>query len=269
MSTKGQTLLIIDPQNDFMDGYPNAALPVAGASADMKRLATYIRSNISRINQILITMDSHGTKHIAHSMMWVDRDGNHPQPFTTISLDDVQKRRWRASRKENQEACLSYVTDLNEGQKYTLTIWPPHCLIGSPGHLIEENLFQAVQEWETYRDRNSVYYTKGENWQTEHYSAVQAEIPVWGDPRTSTNEDLIHRITYPDQIVIAGEALSHCVAATIRDLIPFMRNSKKTKLSKYTILQDCTSPVPGFEQIGEDFLSEMKILGMNVITTSD
>ena len=37
MDTPRTLLLMIDPQNDFMD-VPCAALPVAGAAADMQRL---------------------------------------------------------------------------------------------------------------------------------------------------------------------------------------------------------------------------------------
>ena len=38
-------LLVIDPQNDFLD-IPGAALPVSGANADMQRLADWLMGHL-------------------------------------------------------------------------------------------------------------------------------------------------------------------------------------------------------------------------------
>jgi len=72
-------LLIIDPQNDFCD-VPAAwrpadpltgaalapALPVAGAHADMLRIADFIRAAGDALDDITITLDSHHRIDIAH-----------------------------------------------------------------------------------------------------------------------------------------------------------------------------------------------------------
>lgn len=48
-------LFIVDPQVDKQD---NGAMPVPGADADSKRLADLIIRNMSKIDDIVITMES-------------------------------------------------------------------------------------------------------------------------------------------------------------------------------------------------------------------
>lgn len=54
-----QLLLIVDPQNDFIDG----TLAVAEAEAKMKALAAYIKENAGRYQAIFVTQDSHPENH--------------------------------------------------------------------------------------------------------------------------------------------------------------------------------------------------------------
>ena len=88
-------LLIIDPQNSFMDTQ-GAELPVSGASADMKRLATLIDRVGTKLDDIHVTLDTHHLLHIAHPFMWVNSRGENPPVFTTITTADVRAGVWRA-----------------------------------------------------------------------------------------------------------------------------------------------------------------------------
>ncbi len=90
-----------------------------------------------------------------------------------------------------------------------------------------------------------------------------------------------------DKLVICGQALSHCVNYTVRDIVSYwnissatanltatadgdddekkeMRNNKNNNI---TILKDCASSVPGFEEAGEQFLKDMIAVGVNVETS--
>jgi hypothetical protein len=49
-------LLIIDPQVDF---HPGGNLAVVGANEDSARLAEFIHSNVDKIDEIFVTLDSH------------------------------------------------------------------------------------------------------------------------------------------------------------------------------------------------------------------
>jgi len=53
-------LLIIDPQNDFLD-VAGAALPVPGAQADMDRLAHWLSAHPAQVRSLTVTLDSHAS----------------------------------------------------------------------------------------------------------------------------------------------------------------------------------------------------------------
>jgi len=138
-------LLVIDPQVDFCD--PRGALYVPGAEKDMGRLAVMIRRLKSKIDDIHVTLDSHHTIHIAHPIFWKDSRGNHPPVFTNISRADVENGVWTTTVPGLYRRALEYVRKLEQNGRYELTIWNPHCLIGSPGHAggLPAVLFKACQ----------------------------------------------------------------------------------------------------------------------------
>lgn len=258
-------LLSIDPQFDFCD--PSGALYVPGAEKDMERLAKMVKRCRNDIDDIIVTLDSHRTVHIAHPLWWVDQEGNHPSPFTLIQEEDVTgpNPKFRAYNPEYQRRSIEYVKTLKENGRYVLCIWPPHCLIGSNGYKVMPSLFEALTEWEN-RFATVNWVTKGSNIFTEHYSAVQADVV---DPEdsvsTGLNTKLIESLQDADLIAIAGEASSHCVANTVRDVA---NNFGEENIKKFVYLEDTSSPVPSFEQLEKDFLDEMTGRGMQV-TTSD
>ena len=66
--------LIVDPQEDFCN-QETGTLKVNGADQDMVRLARLIEklNNDNKIDDIIVTMDSHSEVHIAHPISWVDK----------------------------------------------------------------------------------------------------------------------------------------------------------------------------------------------------
>lgn len=263
-------LLIIDPQNDFCN--PKGALYVIGANDDMDRLSRMIIRLKNKINDIHVTLDSHHLIDIAHPIFWVNSKGVHPNPFTIITEDDVKNGVWRATNPQFQKRVQDYVSALAKNSRYPLCIWPPHCLIGSWGYSVYENLYTSLLEWE--KDFAMVdYVTKGSNLWTEHYSAVQADVPDPQDPGTQLNWRLIETLQKADIILLAGEARSHCLANTVRDIA---NNFGEENIKKMVLLQDATSDVspnpPGtnlFTDMGEGFVKEMVGRGMQISTTVD
>ena len=81
-------LLVIDPQNDFLD-QTGAALPVPGACADIERTAAFITANAKRLQTVLITLDSHPEIAIERPGFWKDTHGDLVTPFTTITRQAV------------------------------------------------------------------------------------------------------------------------------------------------------------------------------------
>ena len=265
---KNIQLLLIDPQNDFCN--PSGSLYVPGAEHDIDRLAGWINKNVNKINDIHVTLDSHRKVDISHPIWWKDSAGNNPAPFTIISAADMKSGAWRTTQPSAFKRTLAYLEQLEATQRYPHVIWPEHCLIGSEGHGVAPNLFDALQTWEA-RYAMVGYVTKGSNPYTEHFSGVRAEVPDPNDPTTQINLPLINTLENADLILIAGQARSHCVANTVRDIANTFSNQDYVK--KLVLLEDCMSDVgdpPGttmFSDMGKAFVDEMVGRGMRIERT--
>lgn len=257
-------LLIVDPQNDFCD--PKGSLYVKGANEDMKRVADMINRLGSKIFDVHTTIDSHTVNHIAHGYMWVDSNGKNPPPFTLISVSDVENGVWNPASPNLRKRFLEYVRSLERNGRYVLCIWPPHCIIGSWGHGIYPELLNAINKWEINEKAWGNFVTKGSNPLTEHYSALQADVPDPADPSTQINTGLIEILKEADVLLISGEALSHCVASTITDIANAF---DPENIKKFVLLEDASSNVAGFEHLGEKFVKDMVSRGMQISTTTD
>lgn len=272
-------LLVIDPQNDFCDlpashlgidpisGTPLApALPVAGAHQDMLRLAELIRLGGAGLDDITITLDSHQRVDIAHPTFWRTGDGSAVTPFTTITAAQVRAGEFHPRCGEALSRALAYLDELEARGRYTLMIWPVHCEIGSWGHNVHANLRAAYNQWEEQRLRTVSKVTKGENPWTEHYSAVQAEVPDAEDPHTQLNAKLIAKLDRADVLLIAGEASSHCVRATTEHIVANLPSGRPERV---VLLTNCMSPVSGFAAQHDAFLAEMRARGVRLSTAAD
>ena len=288
------TLLIIDPQNDF---HPGGSLAIPTADADAERTARFIREHAHRIDRIVVTLDSHQRVHIAHGIFWVNDTGDRPPPFTLITSDDVARGKWRAADASKQRAAEEYTRKLEEKGRFTLCVWPEHCIIGSPGHNVRPSILAAINEWAESRMREVTFVWKGQNCLTEMYSALGAEVPVESDERTHLNIGLIRTLRESSRLFVCGQALSHCVNFTVRDLVasitpgpmevdhPTGPKGPKgpsgpsdptgpagplgSAAESICVLRDCTSAVPGFEDAGAAFLEDMRAKGVRIVTTRD
>lgn len=260
-------MLIIDPQNDFCD--PSGSLFVGGADKDIENLTAFVEKYDPKLKKIHVTLDTHHQLDIAHPGFWVDSDGKSPNPFTLISVEDVEQGKWRPRDPSHtmRKYALEYVKALKDNDRYMLCIWPPHCLIGTPGHNVHPMLMDALLKWEASRINGFVdFVTKGSNFKTEHYSAVRADVVDPSDPTTDINTELITTLQNADMILIAGEASSHCVANTVKDIIDEfgLDNAKKI-----TLLTDCMSAVGSFENLEKDFYDEIEKKGVAMMKSTE
>ena len=278
MKTSTQ-LLIIDPQNDFCDvpasyrpvdpltGAPIApALPVAGAHADMQRTAEFIRASGSRLDDITITLDSHHHVDIAHPTFWRQADGGPVGPFTTITAAQVRAGAFQPRDPAALPRTLAYLDELESRGRYTLMVWPVHCEIGTWGHGVHADVRAAYNEWEETQLRGVRKVTKGENPWTEHYSAIQAEVPDAADEHTQMNTAFLADLDRAGLLLIAGEASSHCVRATTEHIVANLPGGRPERI---VLLTDCMSPVGGFEAQHAEFLDEMRARGVRLMTSAE
>lgn len=258
-------LIVIDPQNDFCD--PNGALFVTGADKDMDRLSVMVDRLKDKLADIHVTLDSHQLIHIAHPIFWKNSTGAHPNPFTIITASDVRTGAWTPTKPGLYKRALAYVESLETNKRYPLCVWPPHCLIGSWGHGVQPALYKSLMAWAEKRFGSIDYVTKGSNILTEHYSAIQADVPDPTDPGTQINTNFLQTVNEADLVLLAGEAGSHCLANTGRDMVNYFPDD--SFVNKLVLLTDATSPVPGFEKNQDDFIKEMVARGMKTTTTKD
>lgn len=271
-------MIIIDPQNSFC--HPMGELYVPGADKDSEVLAKFIEKHEKSIDAIHVTLDSHNEVDIAHPIFWVNSENKHPDPFTIISKDDVLNGVWRTTNPACQKIGENYLVKLEENARYPLCIWPPHCIIGKSetktdkdgnafeycGHAIVQPISNSLTNWAKNRFKRPNFVTKGSNPFTEHYSAVRADVPDPSDPSTQLNTAFFEVLEHADRIYITGQALSHCVAETIRDTIDYLGVEHA---KKFILLVDTTSSVPGFEKLGQDFLDYLKSVGVEIVKTTD
>jgi nicotinamidase/pyrazinamidase len=260
-------LLIIDPQNDFCDlpaspgmaGTP--ALPVAGAHADMQRLAAFIHRHAAALTDITVTLDSHHRLDIAHPSFWQQGDGSPVAPFTPITAAAVNAGQFRPRQAAALNRTLAYLDALEAQGRYTLMVWPVHCEIGTWGHNVHADVHAAYNAWEDLHGRSATKLAKGSNPWTEHYSAVMAEVPDPQDDATGLNHALMASLDQADLLLIAGEASSHCVRATTEHIVQHLA---RTKPQRIVLLTDCMSPVAGFQAQHDAFLQAMQAQGVTL-----
>lgn len=265
-------LCIIDPQRDFHEG---GSLAVPGATEDSRRTAVLIDKCGQFIDEIWITLDTHTKLHIAHPCSW----HGPPPPFTVISHQDLCDGKWTPVGPPSMLAYAKWYTKRLESSpsQLKLIVWPEHCLLGSPGHAVEPVLFAAIQRWSELKRTDANIVTKGLNRYTEMYSAVAAEVPldrsaveelaslgvdlqIDNTTTAAGHSALVNSLMGNDvrRLLVCGQALSHCVNFTVRDLL---RGKNRSECSRVTLLLDACSAVTGFEREATQFVSHVLEMG--------
>lgn len=261
-------LLIIDMQVDFC--HERGALLVPGAREDIRRVIEFIFRNAERLTHITCSLDSHLPFQIFHPAWWADEQGRHPEPFTIITAADVARGAWRPLREP--EWSREYVQRLQQEAKKQLTIWPYHAAIGGVGNALDPELWSAVFWHSIARQSQPTWWTKGSIPRTEHYSILRPEIHVPGHPQGGLSSDFVDMIDEYDHALIAGEAESHCVLETVKDMVEVFQHQPE-KLARVHILRDCTSPVRhpeiDFHALAERQFAELAAKGARFIKSTE
>lgn len=260
--------LLIDAQVDFI--HEDGALSVAGAVADTRRTIEWMFRNLGKITKIYASLDSHLPNQIFSPSWWVDADGNHPQPFTLITHDEVKSGKWRALYQP--EWSLEYTERLEENAKKQLMIWSYHTLIGTSGHNITPALYEAILYHSSARQTQPEFVIKGTVPNTEHYSIFEPEVKPDGQADSLVNTALLNELASYDKIYIAGQAKSHCVLESVSSMMRYYNEQPET-IKKIHILQDAMSSVASpdidFDQLADDTFQQFAELGLKLINTTD
>jgi nicotinamidase-related amidase len=258
---KKTILLIIDPQNDFCD--PKGALYVPNAEKDISRIGDMLVQHGDKIDEIIITADDHIPYDIAHPDFWFDRVGAHPTPFTTVTLQDINDGTYTTASADDLNTATKYIEQL-EALGRTHTIWPRHCISGTWGADIDPALLTRIFDWMQGTSRRYRIVRKGWYPYSEHFGAFEAEIATPTEESTLFNAPLARTLNDYMQIFIAGEAKSHCVCNTIKQLM----DKAPELVKKLVILDDAMSPVAGCDTAADDTIAAAQKLGAKVTTTT-
>jgi nicotinamidase-related amidase len=283
------SLLLVDVQNTFC--IPEFELYVGGVSGtgavdDNRRLCRFIYRNLNVITEICPTMDTHQAMQIFHSIFLVNEKGEHPEPYTLITSEDIEQGAWLFNpelsssldidESYGQEYLRHYARKLKEGGKYDLTIWPYHAMLGGIGHALVSAVEEAIFFHGLARYSQPDFQVKGGNPFTENYSVLRPEVieDAEGEQIAQKNVKLINKLLEFDAIILGGEAKSHCVAWTINDLLNEIQVSDKKLAEKVYLLEDCSSPVviPGvvdYTEEGNAAFERFAEAGMHIVRSTD
>jgi len=299
MDQKKVCLILVDVQNTFC--IPGFELFVSGRSGvgaveDNARLTEFIYRNLASITEIVPTMDTHQAVQIFHSIFFVNDEGEHPEPYSLISVDDIENRKWKFNNKLNHSLPYStdyierhlrhYTEELKKAGKYELTIWPYHAMLGGIGHALVSSIEEAIFFHTIARFSEPHIHVKGDHPLTEHYSVLKPEVSTGpdGKPLPQRDESLFQnpassRAIYQklidnDIVIIAGQAKSHCVSWTVSDLLESANTEERNLINKIYLLEDCTSSVvvPGvidYTDQADRAFQEFSEAGMNIVRSSD
>lgn len=283
------SLLLVDVQNTFC--IPEFELYVGGTSGtgavdDNRRLCDFIYRNLDVVTEICPTMDTHQAVQIFHSIFLINDRGEHPPPYTSVTREDIEQGVWKFNSELSsdlqidtaygQEYLRHYTRKLKEGDKYDLTIWPYHAMLGGIGHALVSAVEEAIFFHSLARYSQPDFQVKGSNPLTENYSVLSPEVLAGpkGDLIAEKNVKFIQKLLNFDAVIIAGQAKSHCVAWTIEDLLNEIYVSDKKLAEKVYLLEDCSSPVviPGVidytKQANEAF-QKFYDAGMRLVRSTD
>ena len=282
-------LVAVDVQNTFC--IPGYELYVGGRSGtgavdDNRRLCEFMYRNVGLITEICPTMDTHQAMQIFHAIYLVNDKGEHPPPFTLVSVEDVEKGAWRfnpalshslrVDAEYGQRQLIHYASELKKSNKYDLTVWPYHAMLGGIGHALVPSLEEAIFFHGMARYSQPDFHVKGDNPFTEHYSVIGPEVLEGpeGKPIAGKSDKFFRKLVEFDAVLIAGQAKSHCVAWTIDDLLDQVLLKDRSLVEKVYLVEDCTSPVvvPGvidYSDQADAAFRRFADAGMHVVRSTD
>lgn len=146
-------ILIVDPQNDFING----SLGVNNAIDKMNKLVSYLEENITKYDNIIITLDWHPFNHISFK----ENGGEWPthcvqnsngaaiyQPILDILIKHKPKVTFYYKGYEHEQEAYSFLTHSSNEQNFLLSLKAnyPNCQIDICGIANEYCVLNTVKD---------------------------------------------------------------------------------------------------------------------------
>jgi nicotinamidase/pyrazinamidase len=213
---KKKILIIVDPQNDFIEG---GSLAVEGARKAMENLTKHLQARSSEYDHIYVSLDTHNPTNLGFKMNWLGSGLDKIIPGQLFPVEAIKSGEVYPRFKYTRDQDIAVVL-----KQPNFMAWPPHCIKGTPGHDIYgplENVLALLKDKVTF-------ITKGEDDARDNYSIFH-----YGDRGLTEAGEYFNlwdkRYDNPD-VFIAGLALDYCVFETVKSLQEISQNGTYTLL---------------------------------------
>ena len=227
-------LFITDPQNDFCDA-SRGSLALPNAEADCRMIRDMLEHGADFFDSVVVSMDMHTEQSVFHDIFWL-KDGKPVEGIDAIDRTNVERFRPRNGEYER----FVPREQIRQG-RFGIDLWPVHCVIGTWGNAINDDVQAALHEWSCATGTYVEYLFKGMDPFREEYSVF------------TSNHDRITSLLLAagggtTTVWFCGEAASHCVYYTIRDTYANLERSDVGRV-RLRLIANCASYVPGFESM--------------------
>ena len=224
-----RTLLIIDPQNDFVD--PRGSLYVKDSEKAVANIVKLLSERGNEIDCVCVSKDSHHRLNIGFKEFWE----NAPEEFQKITARDLMSGKYVPKYFKDSEHIQMMVKHLDDtGQD--ITIWPTHCIEDTWGCDIADELRVALSKWEMCSQSTYKTITKGRHPFYEAYSIMDA------DNFYSFEQKLL-----VDELIVCGFCTDVCVRYSLIDLLADIRDDvlrdRRSIAPKITFLPGCSCAI--------------------------
>lgn len=242
--SKNTVLLVIDPNNDFVD--PKGSVYIPGADLAMEKLSKFILTKGDEINSIYLSQNSHLKYHITLKSFWTIGPENKgvdlvPKDNTVISALDVKNQIWLPQFHDYYKV-VEYLEQLEAiGEKNIIR--PDNCIYGSWGWCFPDHLVNSLNEWTMMKGgRGYSIVQRGLRREREMDGIFSYKVPR-EDYKPAHSGLLVNILINYERILIAGQAKDEIVANTIRTMLNNSLVDIYDVLGKLVFLDDLLTPI--------------------------
>lgn len=272
-------LLFIDLQEDFCNKDKGSHF-IEGADVAAVKASGFLDANIDSVDAVVFFNDSHNVVDISHPTYWVDVEGNHLEPYTTVSHKEARGRRYTAYMPgvpeevllEKHKLAVEYLKDLESiGKKHT--IWPEHCVAGTFGYSIEEKLMNSTLEWSRKKGRDIVTLNKGMYPHNENFGALEAAVPDANVPETTSigSHNVMGYLDNFQTVYVFASDVNGCFVHTLEQIMNLTTHDPMFAdlITRYKIVEDVMGDSKRDETKNKAILDKAKKMGFEFVSINE